>query len=68
MAQPNSKATAWVKKGLTVFGFLIFLAGLHWFLDLRPTWPRSMTDHIPQPLLEAAGVIIGGLYLVSRGR
>ena len=59
---------AWLKSGVSIAGFLTFLAGLHWLWRLREVWPRATTDPVPHSALEAIGVMIGGLYVVSRGR
>jgi hypothetical protein len=40
---------------------------LDWLWKLRAVWPRAATDPVPHALLEAIGVIIAGLYLVSKG-
>jgi hypothetical protein len=68
MARPPSKTLIWLKKGLSTAGFLAFLAGLGWLWQLRDIWPRAASDPVPQSLLEALGVIIGGLFLVSKAR
>ena len=59
---------AWLKSGVSIAGFLTFLAGLHWLWRLREVWPRAAGDPVPYALLEALGVIISGLYLVSKAR
>ena len=68
MARSPSKMPAWLKKGISIAGVLVFLAGLHWLWQLQAIWPRATTDAVPHPILEALGVIVGGLYMVSRSR
>jgi len=68
MAQPKTKATAWVKRAFSIGGFAIFLAGLHWLWQLRFIWPRTLSDHVQQPIQLALGVIILGLYLMFRSK
>jgi len=68
MGQPRSNTLIWLKRGLSGAGFLAFVTGMNWVWRLREVWPRATTDPVPHPLLEALGVIIGGLYLVNKGR
>ncbi len=68
MGRPHSKTMVWLNRGLSAAGLFVFLAGLDWLWRLREIWPRAASDPVPHNLLEALGVIIGGLYLVSRGR
>ncbi len=49
-------------------GLLTFLAGIDWIWKLRDVWPRAAGDPVPQSLLEAIGVIIAGLFLVSKSQ
>jgi hypothetical protein len=64
----RDNTVTWLRRGLSITGFIAFLAGLNWFWQLRDIWPRATTDPVQQPLLEALGIIIFGLFLVSRGR
>jgi len=68
MARPRSKLLIRLKQGISFAGLLTFLAGMHWLWQLREVWPRAASDPVPQSLLEALGVIIGGLFLVTTGR
>ena len=68
MAKPPSRALVRLKKGISTIGILAFLAGMAWLWQLRDVWPRAAGDAVPHPLLEALGVVIGGLYLVSKAR
>jgi len=68
MGRPASKTAAWLKKGMSAAGILAFLAGADWLWRLRDVWPRAAGDPVPQPLVMALGVIIGGAILVARGR
>jgi hypothetical protein len=68
MARTPSKTLIIFYKALSLSGFLLFLAGLDWLWRMRDIWPRAATDPVPRHLLEAIAVIIGGLYLVSKGR
>ena len=68
MGRPPSKTLAWLKRGMSAAGILTFLAGMDWLWQLRDVWPRAAGDAVPQSLLEALGVIIGGLFLVNKGR
>jgi len=68
MSRPPSKMLLRLKKGISLAGLLAFLAGMDWVWQLRNVWPRAASDPVPQSLLEALGVIIGGLYLASKGR
>jgi hypothetical protein len=68
MGLPPSRTIIWLKRGLSAGGFLLFLAGLNWLWQIRDIWPRATTDPVPHSCMEAIGVVIGGLYLVNRGR
>ena len=68
MGAPPPKPSIWLKRGLSGAGFVAFLAGVDWLWQLRDIWPRATGDPVPPPLLEAIGVIIGGLVLVTRLR
>jgi hypothetical protein len=68
MAQELSNIPAWMKKGISAIGFLVFLAGLHSFWQLRDIWPRTTADPVQLPLIEAMGVMIVGLFLVNKSR
>jgi hypothetical protein len=57
-----------LKTGISIIGFLIFLAGVAWCWQLRDVWPRAASDPVPQALLGAIATIIAGLYIVTRGR
>lgn len=57
-----------LKQSVSAAGFFTFVGGLYWLWQLRPEWPRAASDPVPHVLLEAMGVIIGGLFLVARGR
>ncbi|MGA3169377.1 MAG: hypothetical protein ABSE62_00025 [Chthoniobacteraceae bacterium] len=68
MVQELSNIPTWLKKGISAIGLLVFLAGLHWFWQLRDIWPRTTADPIQLPLIEAMGVIIVGLFVVNKSR
>lgn len=68
MARPPSKALARLRKGVLVGGYAVLLWGLHWAWELRWHWPRAASDPVPEALLEAVGMAIGGLYMISKGR
>jgi hypothetical protein len=65
MARP-SKMLIRLRKAVSMAGVVTFLAGVNWIWRLRDVWPRAASDPVPPSLLEALGVIIGGLYLASR--
>jgi len=68
MARSTSKIPAWLKRLFLLAGLLAVVGGAHWLWELRGIWPRTLSDIVPHPILEALGVIVGGLYLVNRGR
>jgi len=68
MGSPSSKSSHLLKRGMMLVGFLVFLVGVNWLWNLRDIWPRATTDPVPHHCLEAIGVMIGGLYVVSKGR
>jgi hypothetical protein len=68
MSRRPSKTLVRLKKGVSTVGLLAFLAGLNWLWQLREVWPRAASDPVPLSLLEALGVVIGGLFLVSKAR
>lgn len=68
MSLPQSQIMARLRAGVCLAGFLAVLAGLDWLWKLQAIWPRTMSDPVPHPLLEALGVVIAGLYLVNKGR
>jgi hypothetical protein len=67
MRQTPSTFAKVFRRLIGVLGLLVFLEGVFWFWSLRESWPRAFHDPVPQPVLEAAGVMIGGLYLASKG-
>jgi hypothetical protein len=68
MARPPSTLPAWLRSGFSIAGFLAVLGGLDWVWHLRDLWPRAATDPFPTTLRDAVAIIIGGLYLVNKGR
>ena len=68
MPRSRSKSLAWLKKGISCVGILGFVAGVIWLWELRDVWPRAAGDPVPDGLIEAIGVIAGGLFLVSVAR
>jgi len=68
MGRRSAKALDWLKRAISITGFLVFIAGLHWLWLLRYLWPRAASDPVQEPILEAIGVIIGGMYLVLKGQ
>ena len=68
MARTTTNMPAWLKTGFLIAGLLVVLSGTHWLWELRYIWPRAASDTVPHPILEALGVIVAGLYIVSRGR
>jgi len=68
MGRSTSKIPTWLKRLILLVGVLTVWGGAHWLWELRGSWPRATSDIVPHPILEAIGVIVGGLYLVSKGR
>jgi len=68
MSQPKTRAAVWAKRATSIGGLAVFLAGMHWLWQLRFVWPRTLSDHIQQPIQLALGVIILGLYLIFRSK
>jgi hypothetical protein len=68
VSRPASKILVRLKQGISMAGLLTFLAGIDWIWKLRDVWPRAAGDPVPQSLLEAIGVIIAGLFLVSKSQ
>jgi hypothetical protein len=66
MGRPNSRLLGRLKTGITFTGLLVILAGIDWLWSLRASWPRATTDPVPHHCMEAIGVIIMGLYMVSK--
>jgi hypothetical protein len=68
MGRSISRTPAWLKRVLYIAGALTCAGGAHWLWEMRDIWPRATSDIVQEPILEAIGVIVGGLYLVSKGR
>jgi len=68
MQQGSTRSALWLRRVCFWVGLLVLAGGLHWIWDMKSHWPRNFSDPVRAPILEAMGVIIGGLYLVSKGR